>query len=189
MGIQYSGDDTAKTAQPWLTIGYRIFSQEGPGALHIERLAKQLGKSKSSFYHHFSDREIFISKLLDLHFNRAVAIAVKEKDCENAEGLISILLEHRQDMFFHRALRYHAKEEMFAKCIEAVDDVTTTAVSGVWARITGLEMNSFLATRLYQLQVDSFFLRLDSEDFTARWLAAYFKEVAQMVLEIRRLSA
>ncbi|MEM7514864.1 MAG: TetR/AcrR family transcriptional regulator, partial [Bacteroidota bacterium] len=56
-----------KLIEPWLKAGYDIFSQEGPGGLKVERLARIVGKSKSSFYHHFADLEIYTSFLLEYH--------------------------------------------------------------------------------------------------------------------------
>jgi AcrR family transcriptional regulator len=44
--------------QPWINHGYRTFAYEGPTGLKVERLARQVGKSKSSFYHLFADLDI-----------------------------------------------------------------------------------------------------------------------------------
>jgi len=49
----------------WLEAGYAAFSLHGPNGIKVESLAKEIGKSKSSFYHHFADREIFIEELLN----------------------------------------------------------------------------------------------------------------------------
>lgn len=56
-----------KTQQPWITQGYATFAAEGPAGLKVERLAKNIGKNKSSFYHHFADLEIFTTILLKVH--------------------------------------------------------------------------------------------------------------------------
>ena len=47
---------------PLLEVGYTIFSNEGPQGLKIEALAREVGKSKSSFYHCFADLDIFIDE-------------------------------------------------------------------------------------------------------------------------------
>jgi AcrR family transcriptional regulator len=41
----------------------------------VERLAKDVGISKSSFYHHFADVEVFVNQLLLYHLKRAEMIA------------------------------------------------------------------------------------------------------------------
>ena len=53
----------------WIITGYESFAQSGESGLKIEQLAKVVGISKSSFYHHFADLDIFIEKLLLHHLN------------------------------------------------------------------------------------------------------------------------
>lgn len=53
------------TKEDWLKIGLIFFSLEGVNGLKIERLAKELGVAKSSFYWHFKDREDLLNQLLD----------------------------------------------------------------------------------------------------------------------------
>jgi len=45
----------------WVKTGYKIFALNGQGEIKIERLAKIVGKSKSSFYHHFADLDLSFS--------------------------------------------------------------------------------------------------------------------------------
>ncbi|MEZ4687033.1 MAG: hypothetical protein R3B47_13480 [Bacteroidia bacterium] len=46
----------------------------------MERLARDIGKSKSSFYHHFADLEVFTALLLNQHLEQAKVMAEKEAD-------------------------------------------------------------------------------------------------------------
>ncbi len=43
----------------WIIKGYETFALFGEKVLKIEKLAKDVGISKSSFYHHFADLDIF----------------------------------------------------------------------------------------------------------------------------------
>ena len=45
------------TQSLWIKTGYEAFAILGENALKIEQLARETGKSKSSFYHHFADTE------------------------------------------------------------------------------------------------------------------------------------
>jgi len=51
----------------WIKKGYEIFAISGQSGLKIEPLSKTVGKSKSSFYHHFADLEFFTEHLLKHH--------------------------------------------------------------------------------------------------------------------------
>jgi len=48
----------------WLTEGLKLLGKQGPEALKIDRLCRQLKVSKGSFYHHFSHRENYLEALL-----------------------------------------------------------------------------------------------------------------------------
>lgn len=51
----------------WLEEGLSILERKGPGMLSIENLTSRTGKTKGSFYHHFSSREAYIRSLLDYY--------------------------------------------------------------------------------------------------------------------------
>jgi len=51
----------------WLEEGLKILTTKGPAALSIESLTFATGKTKGSFYHHFSNREQYIDALLEYH--------------------------------------------------------------------------------------------------------------------------
>jgi AcrR family transcriptional regulator len=55
----------------WIKLGYEVFALKGQSEIKIERLAKQVGKSKSSFYHHFADIDLFIEFLLKHHVEQS----------------------------------------------------------------------------------------------------------------------
>lgn len=57
-----SSEKNRKTV--WLDEGLKILATKGPAALSIESLTGATGKTKGSFYHHFSNREQYIEQLL-----------------------------------------------------------------------------------------------------------------------------
>ena len=59
----------------WIKAGYEVFAASGQDALRIEPLARMVGRSKSSFYHHFADMELFVEHLLAYHLERSAVIA------------------------------------------------------------------------------------------------------------------
>ena len=82
----------SKNKLPWLEIGYSIFSAEGPKGLRVEVIARAMGKSKSSFYHHFGDLEGFVNTLLNYHEERGNIIAKRAQACtKNGPRLIAFI--------------------------------------------------------------------------------------------------
>lgn len=51
----------------WLEEGLNILTAKGPASLTIENLTNATGKTKGSFYHHFSSREQYIEQLFEYH--------------------------------------------------------------------------------------------------------------------------
>ena len=59
----------------WLRAALETVATEGGENLRIEPLARRLGLTKGSFYHHFRDRQDFIDQMVDYwveRFNRYV---------------------------------------------------------------------------------------------------------------------
>ena len=106
---------TKDSKQTWIQKGYEIFAISGQGGLKIEPLAKSVGKSKSSFYHHFADLELFTDYLLKHHIEQSYIIAEREKNANNIEPeLVNILVEHRVDLLFNRQLRINRNIKSFS---------------------------------------------------------------------------
>ncbi|MBP7737920.1 MAG: TetR/AcrR family transcriptional regulator [Spirochaetes bacterium] len=51
----------------WLDEGLKILETKGPSMLSIDSLTLRTGKTKGSFYHHFSSREAYIKSLLEYY--------------------------------------------------------------------------------------------------------------------------
>ena len=96
--------------QIWIEVGYEIFSREGMNGLKIESMARAVGISKSSFYHHFADIIIFRDYLLRYHTKRAKIIAAEENQCANIDPeLITVLVNAKIDLLFNKQLRINRK--------------------------------------------------------------------------------
>ena len=77
---------TTDNKEEWIKKGYEIFAISGQSGIKIEPLAKIVGKSKTSFYHHFADVELFTDILLKYHIEQSKIIALKEQNAKNVLG-------------------------------------------------------------------------------------------------------
>ena len=57
-----------KTKKLWIEKGYEHFALYGPENLSINKISKEIGSSRASFYHQFGDNDIFIDELLEMHW-------------------------------------------------------------------------------------------------------------------------
>jgi AcrR family transcriptional regulator len=179
----------AKTEKSvWLKQGYNLFAEKGMNGLKVEELARRVGKSKSSFYHHFSDVESFISLLLKMHTQQAFALAenLPYLNTENGE-LFQLLPVYREDILFHRQLRIHRQVPEYQHCIGEIMTILETPFVEVLSRMLHLPDSKSTLRLLFVFCVDHFLLRLSNLDIQAECLQQYYQEVAYLVKKLRSL--
>ncbi|MCA0959701.1 TetR/AcrR family transcriptional regulator [Muricauda ruestringensis] len=170
-----------KIEKIWLETGYKFFAYEGPKGLKVERLSKEVGKNKSSFYHLFADLEVFTERLLEFHLSRAKNISTKESYAKNEEELISIIIEHKIDLLFNRQLRIHRSHPEFKKYLDRIFQFSVQGLLPVWKNIISLSENGALAQMVLHLSLENFYLQITDETLNESWLKAYFADIRQMV--------
>ena len=82
--------------------------------LKVEVLAREVGKSKSSFYHCFADLDIFVDELLCFHVVKSSEIFNRVKLCENlVPDIFEVLYEFKEDAFFNLQLSINRHIESY----------------------------------------------------------------------------
>lgn len=168
--------------RPWIEMGYTLFAKEGPRGLKIEVIARQVNKSKSSFYHHFADLEIFTSRLLEHHQERGKIIAKRAKKCKQmVPDMLHLLLDVKLDILFDRQLRINRDNEQFRKCFEDTFKPIEIAFLDIWSDALGLAQNKHLAAIVLKLTVENFYLQVTEDSLSYDWLLNYLDEIHSMV--------
>ncbi|GAB2478447.1 MAG: TetR family transcriptional regulator [Cytophagales bacterium] len=167
--------------QIWIEAGYHTFAYEGPQALRIEKLAKKVKKNKSSFYHFFSDMEIFIGRLLDYHLEQAKVMSIKESSVQNQSELTQIFLDHKLDLLFNRQLRIHRERLDFEACFTRTNEISLPGFIPIWKKIINLDENSHLAEVVLMLSIDNFFLQITENTLNRDWITSFFEKNREMV--------
>ena len=173
--------------RPWILVGYSLFAKEGPAAVQVQVMARQVQKSKSSFYHLFADLDIFTEVLLNYHLERSKVIAEKESLCQNlVPDLVNLLLEVKEDLLFNRQLRVHRSKANFNHFLEKADAVVQESFYKVWARDIGLAEKPHLAKDVFALALENFYLQLTEQHLNYEWLAQYFQNLRGLVQQFKR---
>jgi AcrR family transcriptional regulator len=109
----------------WLDQGLLTLAEKGPQFVKIDVLCQELGVTKGSFYHHFSNHAVFVSGLLDhwesTHTRQLIeAVASATTASERAERLSQLV--YSKDMRPEVAMRAWGKShpEVAAR-VNAVD--------------------------------------------------------------------
>lgn len=159
----------------WIIKGYETFALLGHKGLIIEQLARGVGISKSSFYHHFADLDIFIEKILLHHLKKSSIIAEKERKAEKINpDLINILIEHKTDLLFNRQLRIDSNKSNFKDALIKSSKIIGTDFIKLWLTDTKLNLTSKQAEGIFELAMENFFLQINQDNINQEWLSTYF---------------
>ena len=165
----------------WIIKGYETFALLGEKGLKVEQLAKDVGISKSSFYHHFADLDIFIEKLLQHHLKISTVIAEKEKLAKTINPeLINILLEHKSDLLFNRQLRINSNKSNYKDTLLKSNYIMGKDFISLWLTDTKLNILQKQAEGLFELALENFFLQINSDNLNKSWLEDYFENLKRI---------
>lgn len=171
----------------WIIKGYETFALFGEKGLKIEQLAKEVGISKSSFYHHFADLDIFIEVLLQHHLKRSEVIAEKEKRAKTINPeLIDILLEHKTDLLFNRQLRINSNKSNFKDTLFKSNHIIGMDFISLWLTDTKLNILPKQAEGLFELALENFYLQINADNLNQSWLENYFENLKRITKSFER---
>jgi AcrR family transcriptional regulator len=172
---------TSDNKEIWIKFGYETFALKGQSEIKIERLAKQVGKSKSSFYHHFADMELFVEVLLRHHIEQSYIIADKEKLASNIDPeLINILSEHKTDLLFNRQLRINQNVKLFYETLCSSNKIIGEAFKTVWVKDLNLKLNDRQIEGIFTLALQNFYLQINVDTLNRKWLTEYFANLKKI---------
>ena len=172
-------------AEKWILEGYKLFANEGPNGLKIDRIAKTLKTSRSSFYHLFADLDIFTAALFDHHLKRSELMCEAAIKCESMNpDLINSILVFKQDILFNRQLRIHRQLPNYSDYIERSHSPIEKAFLNIWAEELNLEANLTSAQMLLKLVSENFYMRISEENLNFKWLENYLDDIVEMTKSI-----
>jgi AcrR family transcriptional regulator len=165
----------------WIEKGYEIFSVSGLNGLKVEALSKKVGISKSSFYHHFADVDLFIEQLLHRFIQQSHIIAEKELACQNINPeLIRVLVDHKTDLLFSRQLRINRERKMFNDVLNLSNQLVGNSFGMVWVKELNLRLSDKQLQAIFELALENFFLQISAENLTEVWLCNYFNNLKRI---------
>ncbi len=170
-----------KDKQYWVRTGYDICSFEGIDRLKVEYVAKKVGVSKSSFYHHFGDIAGFLDALIEYHYERCVLLASKEKECTKIHpDLIVILLEHKVDLLFHRQLRVNRDNREIQEALSKSQQLLGNYAVMLWAKSLNVDLSTFQLEALFEIATDDFYMQITKDNLNYEFLSSYFKNLSRV---------
>lgn len=180
-----SKQPTEKNALPWIEVGYDLFAKHGPDAFRIEQLAREVGISKSSFYHHFADVPTFVDRLLQYHVDRAMDIGRRTAVCSTFDpDFIDLLVDVRLDLCFNWQLRNHREDLAYQLCFQRAHACVEDEVLGIWSEALGIPGQKQLARNIFVVVTDLFYQRFPRTELTEEWVRSFLAEVERFMHDV-----
>lgn len=165
----------------WIVSGYETFALYGESGLKVEGLAKKVGISKSSFYHHFSDLEIFMDRLMETHLENAKTISKKENQATQINPeLINILVDHKMDLLFNRQLRINQQKPIYLSVLQKSNEIIGKDFIRLWMSDLKLNLNQKQIESLFELALENFYLQINHDNLNFNWLEMYFENLKRI---------
>ncbi|OOG76545.1 TetR/AcrR family transcriptional regulator [Algoriphagus sp. A40] len=166
--------------QIWMDAGYAIFSEEGPSGIQVERLARDLDKNKSGFYHFFGDKEAFFELLMKEHLGRLDLLSYQIRRIKDFDPeYIQFLMENRETVLFQIQLVRHRENPLFAKTMNQFSERATAAVLPVWSSYLGTSVT--ISGKLWGIIRDTFYSRVTPDNFNFEWMSELSREVKNLI--------
>ena len=122
-----SNDKIFLTKEDWVKAATQTLYESGIGSVSIVQLAKSLGVTRGSFYHHFTDRKNLLRRMLK-HWEKTLTIAIRDEvrdlelsPAESLRALIRSIHDHKAAVY-DAAFRAWALHDPLARtALERID--------------------------------------------------------------------
>ncbi len=127
------------SVENWLEAGYTLLAEEGVRALKVDRLCRQAGVTRGSFYWHFEDMDSYRAKLVEswntfLEMDRRSLVELEALPPRERLSAMMIALVSPQHWMLERAMREWARTDPVAAAnIRAADRRLLRTVTKAYA--------------------------------------------------------
>lgn len=168
--------------EQWLEQGYVDFAKQGPENLSISQIGKEVGASRSSFYHHFGDMDLFVDELLARHWRLCQVFNREGKaHCQNLmPDLYQLLARFDLPLQFSRQLFHHRH---IPRCNYVFLRTYESSAKAFILELFRAHMDLHLPQNdLYHLFLtlgEAWYSRLDPNDLSAETLGHHAADILQ----------
>ena len=172
--------------QKWIEKENEHFAFYGPDNLSINKLSKEIGSPRASFYHHFGDIEIFIIKLLDIHWQICQKFdSAGAQECKKFFPDLYLLIEQYPiPLQFSRQLFLNRNNPAFNYLfLRAYNASARAFILKLFAAQFGLHQNDEDTYNLWLTVGESWYSRLDINNLSAEKMQKLAENIMNSVLK------
>ena len=156
----------------WLDAALELLYNDGIDSVTVEALARQLGITRGSFYHHFKDRKDLSNVMLE-YWKRKWTVEIRDTiaalGLDGLQSLIALgnLIKHRQAAGYDVAVRAWAVHDEHAKeVVTQTDKIRLDFIRNQFEKIgfEGLELENRSRLFLYYAMTEPAFFDPPDEE-------------------------
>jgi AcrR family transcriptional regulator len=151
-----------ESVQKWVEAGYELLAQEGPEGVQVEKLARKLGLNKSGFYHHFGDREIFFSKLIEHHYKVNDQFRYEIESARSFDpDFLNLVIKFRTAVFVQSQFRRNNDVKLYQETFFKIKKKNEKVIQPLWSDYLKIYDSPDLSIELWDIFRDVFFMRIN----------------------------
>jgi len=164
----------------WIQAGYSLFAREGKTALNVDKIAKIINKSRSSFYHNFFNLEVFEEELFEYHFQQTKIFFKEGKKIDTLmPEYVQLMGRYKDWVFFQQQLfLIRHEDEKYINTFDRVRNVTEEKTALLWIKSAGLDKLPLPRVRQFFILVrETFYTRLNYDNYTPEILTDIINDI------------
>ena len=179
---------TNVSKQKWIEKGYDLFGEHGPDGLNIKLLAEKAGLPRTNFYYHFADKEDLIEQLLKLHIDIAENYCAILKDQMHVfiPDLHKINVQYPKGIKFHRQLFLNRSDHRLNFVYISVNNSCNLITIPKLIKYYNLNVPYSVIESLWVTVTDTWYSRLDINNFNVEYLCGLTEEIMKTVLDFAK---
>lgn len=178
-----------KSKQKWLEAAYIQFAELGPEGLNIKALSKATNLTRSNFYYHFPDKEFLIDELLRFHSSvgNDYINELKKKMIVYLPDSHIISAAFKIGFQFHWQLFTNRSNIKYNLVYISINRLAAVVVLPKVKEYYNLTIADSVLEPVWATVTDSWYSRIDFNNFTADELCRHADDLMLDVLEFSRV--
>jgi len=173
------------TKKIWLEKGYELFALLGPHTITINKIAKEINQTRTSFYYYFNNLADFNNELIHIHVNLHDEYVNRgKKVCKQYRpDIFQLISEFPLGLKFHRQLFNHRSNPLYnftyMRCNEKSAE---TFVIELFKKYYKLDTDKSTLKLIHESLLDAWFSRLDINNLSAENIMKISDDIMESIL-------
>jgi AcrR family transcriptional regulator len=176
-------ENEKNSTQKWIDAAYHEFATNGPD-FSINDLAKKSNLPRASLYYHVASKEELLEELLLLHQEKVNRyLSQLEGKVKNViPDLYKFVYAHKTEILFHRQLLLNSHREEFYVLYKSANQRSMVLLLPQIKGLFDTTGSNEEFIRFYHTLTDTWYIRLDPNDFTVESLMSLATDIMENTL-------